>query len=107
MARSWMKDAREKSGKTQAEVAAALHISESYYCEIENGNRMPRLDLHFADSLSRQAPKIYQTNRPKRRTERAKDERIQNIPGNIGPDPGSDARPAVSYLEKGGRNHGA
>lgn len=53
MARSWMKDAREKAGKTQAEVAASLHISESYYCEIENGNRMPRLDLHFADSLSK------------------------------------------------------
>lgn len=53
MAREWMKEAREKSGKTQREAATALNISESYYCEIENGNRMPRLDLRFADDLSK------------------------------------------------------
>ena len=53
MARRWMKEAREKAGKTQLDVASALNISESYYCEIENGNRMPRLDLHFANDLSK------------------------------------------------------
>ena len=50
--REWMKDAREKAGKTQAALASELHISESYYCDIENGKRMPRLDLHFANMLS-------------------------------------------------------
>ena len=52
MARDWMKTAREKAGKTQAVLASELHISESYYCDIDNGKRMPRLDIHFANTLS-------------------------------------------------------
>lgn len=53
MARNWMKPAREKAGKTMAEVASELDISESYYCEIENNNRMKRLDVHFALALAK------------------------------------------------------
>ena len=53
MARGWMKEAREKVGKTMAVVANELNISESYYCEIENNNRMKRLDIHLALALSK------------------------------------------------------
>lgn len=53
MARGWMKSAREKAGKTMAEVASELHISESYYCEIENNNRCKRLDIHLALGLAK------------------------------------------------------
>lgn len=53
MARAWMKEARENAGKTQAEVAAELNISEGYYSFIENGKRMQRLELGFADRLSK------------------------------------------------------
>ena len=53
MARNWMKPAREKVGKTMAEVASELDISESYYCEIENNNRMKKLDIHLAMALSK------------------------------------------------------
>lgn len=53
MARAWMKEARDRVGKTMAAVADELNISESYYCEIENGNRMKRLDIHFAMELAK------------------------------------------------------
>jgi transcriptional regulator with XRE-family HTH domain len=53
MARGWMKEAREKVGKTMAVVANELNISESYYCEIENNNRMKRLDVHLALALAK------------------------------------------------------
>ena len=53
MARGWMKTAREVLGKTMAEVASDLNISESYYCEIENNRRMKRLDIHLALALSK------------------------------------------------------
>ncbi len=52
MARDWMKAAREAAGKTQAEVAAELGISESYYNTIENGKRQQRMELALADRLS-------------------------------------------------------
>lgn len=53
MAREWMKAARENAGKSQAEVAAELNISEGYYSYIENGKRMQRMELVFANQLSR------------------------------------------------------
>ena len=52
MAREWMREAREKTGKTMATVAKELNISESYYCTIENGQRMRRLDIQFAMALA-------------------------------------------------------
>ena len=52
MARDWMKTAREAAGKTQAEVAAELGISESYYNTIEKGKRQQRMELNLADRLS-------------------------------------------------------
>lgn len=50
--RIWLREARERSNLTMKEVADALHISESYYCSIENGTRQKRMDLSLAYKLS-------------------------------------------------------
>lgn len=52
MKRLWLEKARCEAGKTMKQVAGELGISESYYCEIENGNRQKRLDLSLATNLS-------------------------------------------------------
>ena len=53
MARAWMKEARLKSGKTMAEVAEELGISESYYSYIEAGDRQKKLDITLAAKLAK------------------------------------------------------
>lgn len=50
--RSWLKSAREKQGLTMKQVAEKLHISESYYCAIENGARQQSMDISLAQALS-------------------------------------------------------
>lgn len=35
--RKWLKKARQEHGLTMKQMADELHISESYYCSIENG----------------------------------------------------------------------
>lgn len=52
MKRLWMKKAREEAGYSMKQAAEKLDISESYYCEIENGNRQKSLDLSFAMRIS-------------------------------------------------------
>jgi transcriptional regulator with XRE-family HTH domain len=50
--REWLKSARKEKNLTLKEVGAALGITESYYCSIENGERQKRLDLMVASGLS-------------------------------------------------------
>ena len=51
--RIYLKNARERKGMSQADVAMKLDISESYYCLIENGQRQKVMDLTLAGSLSK------------------------------------------------------
>lgn len=53
MARSWLKEARVKAGKTMAEVGDELDISESYYSLIENGKRQNPMDITLVAKLSK------------------------------------------------------
>lgn len=39
-----LKEIREKAGLTQLDMAQKLGISESYYCQLENGKRKMSLD---------------------------------------------------------------
>ncbi len=39
-----LKTSRENAGLTQAQMAEKLNISESYYCQLENGTRRMSLD---------------------------------------------------------------
>lgn len=50
--RKWLKDARVGCQITMAELSQKLDISESYYCSIESGARMPRMDLALAAKIS-------------------------------------------------------
>ena len=50
--RDWLKTAREREGLTMKQVAQVLHISESYYCAIENGTRQQSMDISLAQNLS-------------------------------------------------------
>ena len=51
--RDWLREARQKAGKTMAEVADELEISESYYCLIESGDRQKRMDITLVAKLSK------------------------------------------------------
>ena len=53
MARTWLKEARVKAGKTMAEVGDELDISESYYSLIENGKRQNPMDITLVTKLSK------------------------------------------------------
>lgn len=53
MARTWLKEARVKAGKTMAEVGDELDISESYYSLIENGKRQNPMDITLVAKLSK------------------------------------------------------
>lgn len=50
--RDWLKEARLSSGMTMKQVADKLHISESYYCSIENGYRQRNMDMSLAVKIS-------------------------------------------------------
>lgn len=50
--RDWLKNARLEKGLTMKQMAEELHISESYYCSIENGYRQRDMDISLADKLS-------------------------------------------------------
>ena len=50
--RSWLFEARTKSGMTQAEVAKKIGISESYYAFIEGGQRQKKMEITLASKLS-------------------------------------------------------
>ena len=44
---------RMKRGLTMKEMGDELHISESYYCAIENGDRQKKMDITLAVGLAR------------------------------------------------------
>lgn len=50
--RKYLKNAREKLGFTQADVAKRLGISTNYYCDIENGNRQSEMKAPLLIELS-------------------------------------------------------
>lgn len=50
--REWLKNERISKGMTMKQVAGALHISESYYCSIENGYRKRNMDISLADKIA-------------------------------------------------------
>lgn len=50
--RFWLRTAREKAGFTMKQLSERLHISESYYCAIENGSRQQNMDISLAQNLS-------------------------------------------------------
>ena len=50
--REWLRTARREKKLTMKDMAAALGISESYYCAIENGERQKRLDIMVASTLA-------------------------------------------------------
>lgn len=50
--REYLKNAREKLGLTQADVANKLGIATNYYCDIENGNRQKEMKATLLIELS-------------------------------------------------------
>ena len=50
--RDWLREARQKKGMTMKQLADELHISESYYCSIENGNRQRDMDISLVCKIS-------------------------------------------------------
>lgn len=50
--RKWLRDARQERGFTMKQMADALHISESYYCSIENGYRQRDMDISLVTKIS-------------------------------------------------------
>ena len=51
--REWLKEARIKKGKTMAQMAAALDISEGYYSYIEAGERQKKMDITLVVKLAK------------------------------------------------------
>ena len=49
--REWLKSARLDRGFTMKKMADELHISESYYCAIENGYRQKDMDISLAEKI--------------------------------------------------------
>ena len=52
MMRDWLREARKERGLTMKQAADELHISESYYCCIENGSRQRDMDLSLVSKIS-------------------------------------------------------
>ena len=50
--RAYLKELRDRMELTQSEVAKKLNITESYYCQIENGERKKKLDVELAVKVS-------------------------------------------------------
>ena len=52
MMREWLRNARQERGLTMKQMADELHISESYYCSIENGHRQRDMDISLVAKIS-------------------------------------------------------
>lgn len=50
--RNYLVTLRKEKGLTQKQLAQKLDISESYYNQIENGERQKRMDITIIDRLS-------------------------------------------------------
>ena len=51
--REWLRNARLGKGFTMKRLADELHISESYYCSIENGYRQKDIDISLVEKISK------------------------------------------------------
>ena len=51
--REWLTARRKEIRKTQDQVAKELNVSAPYYCLIESGQRMKRMDIPFAIALAK------------------------------------------------------
>ena len=51
--REYLRELRKKRNYSQKDVASQLDISESYYCQIEKGNRKEKLDISLVLKLSK------------------------------------------------------
>lgn len=51
--REWLRNARLGRGFTMKRLADELHISESYYCSIENGYRQKDMDISLVEKISK------------------------------------------------------
>lgn len=51
--RTWLIELRQKRKLSQADVAAMINVSQSYYSLIENGERQSDLNLSTAEKLSK------------------------------------------------------
>lgn len=51
--RDYLVALRKKKSLTQKQIAEKLDISESYYNQIENGERQKRMDITIIDRLSK------------------------------------------------------
>lgn len=51
--REWLRNARLGKGFTMKRLADELHISESYYCSIENGYRQKDMDISLVEKISK------------------------------------------------------
>ena len=51
--REWLRNARLGKGFTMKRLADELHISESYYCSIENGYRQKDMDISLVEKNSK------------------------------------------------------
>ena len=50
--RHYLKKLRMEKNLTQAELALSLGITQNYYSNIENGNRMKRMDLQLLKKIA-------------------------------------------------------
>lgn len=50
--RDWLKKLRLDAGLTMGQTAKQLDLTESYYCRIENGDRLKKLDMPLAKKIS-------------------------------------------------------
>ena len=50
--REWLKNLRIEKKLTMKETGEKLHISESYYCAIENGERQKNMDMVLASGIA-------------------------------------------------------
>lgn len=50
--REWLRSMRIEKNFTMKEMGERLHISESYYCAIENGDRQKKMDITLAYGLA-------------------------------------------------------
>ena len=58
----WLKEIREQKNLTMLQVSHECKIAESYYCQIENGNRNPSVETakKIADVLGFEWTQFYE-----------------------------------------------
>lgn len=72
----WLKEIREQKNLTMLQVSHGCKIAESYYCQIENGNRNPSVETakKIADVLGFDWTRFYEDDLLKEEREEQSDE---------------------------------